>query len=900
MKLKLSTKLLTFFILIGLLPLLGAAITSLVKSSNAIEKLVFNNLTAIRESKKSQIEDYFQTIRNQIDTFSESESIVNAMKDLKSAFHGISEEKKKYKDLVSSYESKLRGYYQKDFKTEFEKKGGTNVNADSYWHNDDKSTYFQYQFIANNPNELGKKDNPKFIPNDDSTYTKHHKKHHPVIQDYLKKFGYYDIFLIDNKTGHIVYTVFKEVDYATSLITGPYKNSNLAQVFKSVQNAPKDTIKIADFKSYDPSYQAPASFIASPIYDGDKQIGVLAFQMPIDKINDIMTSNKKWKDKGLGESGETYLVANDFTMRSQSRFLIEDKKNYLIELKKSGIKDDIINKIDKLDTSILLQKVQTKASERAIKRNSETKIINDYRGVPVLSSYSPLKIKGLKYVLLAELDKSEAFATINEITLWISILAVAVAVIVILLGLLLARSISKPISRAIQILSDTANQVTVGASQVSTSSQKLAQGASEQASAIEETSASLEEMAATTQNNTDIAGQANMMVDNSSDIVKQANNYMKELKIAIDSITKSSDETGKIIKVIEEIAFQTNLLALNAAVEAARAGEAGMGFAVVADEVRNLAQRSAEAAKNTADLIQNSIKNIQQGNELTTKTEKSFDDVVEISNKLKAIIEEVSNASKEQSSGIMQITETVTTLEQVTQENAASSEESAAASEELTAQATEMLNVVDELVKIIGEKNHHYSKNHHIKEINRETGIKTLPDSYRTSHAVNHHVYKRSHDLFPMDESRNDMNEIEINAQNNPLFKWNDSYSVNIKAIDKQHLKLVDLINKLYSAMKLGKANHIILDILNGLTDYTEKHFSYEEKMMHDANYPGYTEQIHEHKTFVQKLKDIQNEYQSGKLQTNQLMIYLKNWLSDHIKGIDMQYKDFFNSRNVY
>ena len=164
-----------------------------------------------------------------------------------------------------------------------------------------------------------------------------HRKHHPLFKQYLAKFGFYDIFLIDVENGRIIYSVFKEIDFGTSLLTGPHKNSNLARAFNAARvSTDPDFVSVVDFESYTPSYGAPAAFMASPIIDNGHTIGVLAFQMPVDQINDIMTSNQGWKNVWLGNSGETYLVGTDKLLRNQSRFLIEDRENFLETIRDRG------------------------------------------------------------------------------------------------------------------------------------------------------------------------------------------------------------------------------------------------------------------------------------------------------------------------------------------------------------------------------------------------------------------------------------------------------------------------------------------------------------------------------------------------------------------------------------
>lgn len=308
-----------------------------------------------------------------------------------------------------------------------------------------------------------------------------------------------------------------------------------------------------------------------------------------------------------------------------------------------------------------------------------------------------LDIKAVQDMLGPKLAASNARTKIS-----IVIISAAALVIGIVLALLITWGITKTLNKIIEGLNESADQVASASGQVSSASQQLAEGTSEQAAALEETSSSLEELSSSTRQNADNSQEADSLMRETGRIVDQANESMTKLTGSMEEIISASQETSKIIKTIDEIAFQTNLLALNAAVEAARAGEAGAGFAVVADEVRNLAMRAAEAAKNTADLIDGTINKVNDGSGLVNSTNDAFVKVAESTGKMGELVAEIAASTKEQSEGIQQVSQAVTEMDTVVQKNAANSEESAGASEEMNAQAQQMKDIVGELMVLVG------------------------------------------------------------------------------------------------------------------------------------------------------------------------------------------------------
>jgi anti-anti-sigma regulatory factor/HAMP domain-containing protein len=423
-----------------------------------LETQAFDQLTSVRELKGRQIEDYFQFIVDQVVTLSEDPTVASALTDFAEAAENLPGELAGSGWNRPQAEEDLRLYYQDEFLPRLTANVLEPRPLSEFWPEDETARALQALYLSSSPYEVGSK-HLQDRGEEPAAYNEIHARYHPIFRSYLERFGYYDIFLVDLSSGRIVYSVFKEVDFGTSLLDGPYRNSNIADVFRTASaSGARDFTTVEDFKPYHPSYSARAAFVGSPVFEGEDPVGVLIFQLPLGRINDIMTSHGDWTAMGLGESGETYLVGADHRLRTESRFLLEDQTGFSETIREHGTPQATVQAIGALGSAIGLQEVRTVGTELALRGESGTAVFEDYRGVEVFSSFRPLELPDLEWVLMSEIDASEALEAIG--TLRIRMLA-WLAVLVPLLGFV-AFWFAGSLTRPIRVLSSSAAELAQG------------------------------------------------------------------------------------------------------------------------------------------------------------------------------------------------------------------------------------------------------------------------------------------------------------------------------------------------------------------------------------------------------------------------------------------------------
>jgi methyl-accepting chemotaxis protein len=447
----------------------------------ALTQAAQSHIISIRDTKKAQVEEFFRLIINQLQVYANARTTIDAMKAFREAYPKFKDEAALHTDLVTTTDTEVEGppapmtlpvaefkqaledYYTNDFAQEY---GNLNVNeapdmTATLDQLNENSLALQYYYIANNPNPLGTKEE-YFAATDASSYTQLHRNYHPYLHDIQRRFQFEDIYLVDSESGNIIYSVIKQIDFATSLINGPYAKTGIGQVFEQANRALHSDFAAVDFAPYLPSYDGQMAFVGTPIYDGEQRLGVLIFQLAIDPINDIMTYDRAWRLDESGRTGETYIVAADGTMRNDSRMLVEDKEGYIFAVEQAGLSEEVISNIELKDTSVGLQKVDSPGTRNAFSGVTGFDLYEDYRGQFVLSAFAPINVRGLQWAIFSNLQEDESLERLEALTLEITKSTFPIAIGVLIFGGIAGFFIFGRIAAPISHLEATVTRVAQG------------------------------------------------------------------------------------------------------------------------------------------------------------------------------------------------------------------------------------------------------------------------------------------------------------------------------------------------------------------------------------------------------------------------------------------------------
>lgn len=738
----LKTKLILLMLALAVVPMLTSNIIAYHDAAEEVEKQAEERVHMIGADKAHALENYIKNESKSLEDFSTMDVTKEHLRDLSNAFAEFSKTKLSDAELEN-----LQEFYNREFSKKYsDTNDGKKFDAETYIKTlSPGGLVLQHDYIAANPNALGEKHKLKQAKRP-SSYSSIHASMHKEYARLLEKHGLYDVFLI-NASGDIVYSVYKEIDFGTNLSKGPLSQSGLGLAWAAAMKHPEGLVHTEDYKPYMPSFEAAASFLSAPLIENGETIGVMAFQLPIDRITSIVLNRK-----GLGETGQTILIGDDGRLRADAHIM---KETYNV---KNSFKEG----------SNLV--IKSEALELAKQGKTGALHTTNFLGHDVLAYYSSIQIDDVKWYMVTELQVSEVLAGLASMRNTLFILLGVSSLLAGLIAWFFGNSIASSLGKVISRLSASNHQVSSASHESAAAATELSEAATEQAASLQETMASVEEISAMVNQNAESASKAKSAVENNAKTTEDGKKSVSEMIQAIGEIKETNDEIltqmensnkefteivkiisniGEKTKVINDIVFQTKLLSFNASVEAARAGEHGKGFAVVAEEVGNLAAMSGNAAREISEMLSESIKKV---NDIVEQTTAKVDQLVEIgkdkismgqstanrcSEALDAIatnaksvsmmVTEIANASKEQSQGVQEINKAISQLDQVTQQNSAVAQQSSAQAESLNAQAQELSNAVNDLVAFVEgtkQKIQESSERHNREHLVEKSSIK--------------------------------------------------------------------------------------------------------------------------------------------------------------------------------
>ncbi|MGQ3297296.1 adenylate/guanylate cyclase domain-containing protein [Reyranella sp.] len=436
----LAAKLFAILLLLGAVAVMITGVLGYIRAREALERAIFAQLTAARETKAHQVESYFRTVRNEVRLLAASKMVVDATRGFREAVDELDG-----KEVPENVKQAVHGWYDSQYMPMVRKLLGKDVSADEFMPMKPAPYFLQDLYIVKNPHPEGRRDLLD-NPGDGSAYSKVHAIYHPLMRTAGATLGFQDFMIVDPRNGRLIYTVDKDPDFATSLRAGPYRHSNLAAAAARCATSPDPSATcLEDFFAYLPSDGLPSAFMAAPVIEHGVVTGVLVAELAIDEIDAIVTGGRRWRNEGFGTTGEAYLVGPDFLVRSSGRNYFENADLYFSELKAGGASEAEMAAIKRYGSPILHQHADTAATRAAIGGVEGVGEVMGYRGVPTLASWGPIRISGVKWGIVAKIDAAEAFAPVYRLERDLLIVGAIAFFVVIVTGAWLSRSLLGPL-----------------------------------------------------------------------------------------------------------------------------------------------------------------------------------------------------------------------------------------------------------------------------------------------------------------------------------------------------------------------------------------------------------------------------------------------------------------------
>ena len=451
--LSVQSKLIVAFVLLTLLAIGTMSWIGYVSARKSLRASAENQLMGLQRSKAALVQNILKSARNEVLALSASRELTDATRELLTAYRQLERE-----PITPEMQAEVRAFYEQKFEPALRENSAIDPPKDSLLPTTLTGWYLHYHYLVKGPQPYGPQ-NTNRSATDKSSYGQAIARRLPEIEGAVRRLGQENILLVDPDTLDVFFSLKQSSILGTNLVNGPYAASKMSALARGLRNSQNvDDYRVADFEAYYPAFGQPNAFVGTPVFDGPRMGAIMMFRLRIEPINDALSGNRQWEAEGLGKSGEVYLLGPDQTMRTDSRFLIENRAAFLTTLRRSTLTTRTVDTVEKLGTTILTVPVVHEAATASLRGETGLNHLNDYRGVPALMAYGPVDLDSLRWGVIAKMDEAEAMAPLSEYAKRVLTWGVGLSLLATLMALLLAKVLTRPINALVR----AAKQVSQG------------------------------------------------------------------------------------------------------------------------------------------------------------------------------------------------------------------------------------------------------------------------------------------------------------------------------------------------------------------------------------------------------------------------------------------------------